>query len=148
MNENLALIGARSKLINQLVYFDDELEQFLNVFVTAQTYNKSEVERRITEYSIALEKLIANFSEESLTSIVLIGSKIELLYLDENVIETFTIVFPYQANAEQDLISFLSPVGFQLLLSQLNKKVILQLPSGETEVMVKKISFVNSGLVG
>ncbi|WP_216831366.1 GreA/GreB family elongation factor [Alkalihalobacterium elongatum] len=147
MSENLALIAARSKLINQLVYFDEELNQFLDLFVPDRQ-KRSAVKSRISEYSMAVEEQLNNFSEESLSSVVLIGSKIDLLYLDEKIIDTFTIVFPYQANLEQDLISFLSPIGLQLLLAKLNSKFTLLLPNGETEVVVKKISFVNSGLVG
>ncbi|OLO27913.1 hypothetical protein BTR23_19070 [Alkalihalophilus pseudofirmus] len=147
MNDNIAMIGSRSKLINQLVYFDEELHRFLEVFVQEKS-KKSEVEKTVHEYMEVVERILANFNEESINSVVLIGSTVEVYYLDDHINETFTIVFPYQANPEKDLISFLSPVGSQLLLAKANQTYKIKLPFGDTSVIVKKITFTNSALIG
>jgi len=103
------------------------------------------VERVLSDYSMILEKILADFNEENLNSVALIGSKLELRYLDNDTSELFTIVFPHVADPDKNMVSFLSPLGFQLLMAQKNETYRLDVPSGEISIRVEGIKFVNSG---
>ncbi|SFL95180.1 transcription elongation factor GreA [Paenibacillus sp. 1_12] len=139
------IVGSRLQLINQLVYFDDEKINFLNHYYPENNHKRSAFERILSVYTSTLEKIISDLNEENLNSVALIGSRLELRYLNDDWIESFTIVFPQHADPNQNLISFLSPMGFQLLMSQVNETYQLEVPSGVISVKVEGIKYVNRG---
>jgi transcription elongation factor GreA len=145
MSHSLLYQGSRAQLVNQLVYFDDEKINFLNQYFPERNQKRHIVEETLSVYCSTLERIINDLSEENLNSIALVGSKLELRYLDDGSTESYTIVFPNQADPNRNLISFLSPIGFQLLMAQTNVKYKLDIPSGETLVRVEGIKFVNHG---
>lgn len=102
---NLSLTGSRHQLINQLVYFDEELHQFLELYFPSPTKSRTYTEERLQEYSEALTDLISEFSEELLHSKVLIGSKVQIRYLDDNQSDTYSIVFPSKTDPSSNRIS-------------------------------------------
>ncbi len=145
MNHSFLYQGSRLQLVNQLVYFDEEKINFLNQYFPEHNQKRRIVEKTLSEYSSTLERIIKNLDEENLNSIALIGSKLELQYVDDGSSESFTIVFPHRADPSRNSVSFLSPIGFQLLMTQSNETYQLDIPSGETSVKVKGIKFVNHG---
>lgn len=148
MNRSLFLEGARIQLLKQLVYFDDEKNSFLNQYFPEYNQKRSRVERALSDYSATLENIFADFNEGTLNSAVLIGSEVVLRYADDDTSESFTIVFPHQADPNRNRVSFLSPVGFQLLMARMNETHRLHVPSGEISVTIEDITFVNGGDVG
>ncbi|UYP10979.1 GreA/GreB family elongation factor [Priestia megaterium] len=68
-------------------------------------------------------------------------SQVSLMYLDNKETEQFTICFPGQSDPDKGNISFLSPVGRQLLLRSAGEKLVLTTPGGNTEVIIKEIKF-------
>ena len=145
MNHSLALHGCRSQLVKQLVYFDEEKINFLDQYVPNNHPKRAAVERMLANYTQAVGEILADFSAERVHSVALIGSRLELQYEDDDAPESFTIVFPHKANPDQNLVSFLSPLGFQLLLAKPGQTCRLEIPSGHLTVCVRKIRYVNSG---
>ncbi|WP_166240097.1 GreA/GreB family elongation factor [Paenibacillus turpanensis] len=145
MNRSFMLEGSRKQLINQLVYFDEEKIAFLNTYFPAQDLKRSIVEGMITTYITAVEAILENFNYDILHSRALIGSKLSVRYMEDQSTETFTIVFPHLADPDQNKISFISPMGYQLLLSQANEICKLEYPSSVERVEVLKIQFINCG---
>ncbi|MFC9774035.1 GreA/GreB family elongation factor [Paenibacillus chitinolyticus] len=142
---NLSLTGSRHQLINQLVYFDEELHQFLELYFPSPTKSRTYTEERLQEYSEALTGLISEFSEELLHSKVLIGSKVQIRYLDDNQSDTYSIVFPSKTDPSSNRISFLSPIGSHLLLGTREQTFTIQTPSGEYSVRIEDIRYMNAG---
>ncbi|NTZ16990.1 GreA/GreB family elongation factor [Paenibacillus sp. JMULE4] len=145
MNHSLMYQGSRLQLVNQLVYFDDEKLNFLNQYFPEPNQKRRNVEKTISVYCSTLERIIKDLTEENLNSMALIGSQVDLRYLDDGSTESLTIVFPHRTDPNKNLISFLSPIGFQLLMAQTNENYQLVIPSGETLVRVENIKFVNHG---
>ncbi|MEK3719421.1 GreA/GreB family elongation factor [Paenibacillus sp. FSL H8-0034] len=145
MNRSPLLVGSRLQLINQLVYFDEEKINFLNHYFPENNHKRSAFERILSDYTSTLEKIVADLNEDRLNSVALIGSRLELRYVNDDWIESFTIVFPQHADPNHNLISFLSPMGIQLLMSQINETYQLAIPSGVISVKVEGIKYVNSG---
>ena len=148
MNHSLLYQGSRTQLVQQLLYFDEEKIAFLNQYFPERTKQRSNAETLLARYCSTLEQLLSDFKEEELNSTVLIGSQLQLRYLDDSSIDTYTIVFPNQAEPSNNKISMLSPIGMQLLLAPLGSTCQLAVPSGELSVKIESIKFVNSGEVG
>jgi len=145
MNLSLALQGARHQLVNQLIYFDEEKIHFLDQYFPDYNQKRTAVERKLAEYGAWLEDLLQRFEETRLHERALIGSRLDIEFIDDGERETFTIVFPPQANPDENKISFLSPIGFQLLLAKEQDQCRLQLPSGEFPVKVHAVRYANHG---
>jgi transcription elongation factor GreA len=62
--------------------------------------------------------------------------------VEENETEDYVICYPEQSNPDEGYISFLSPVGRQLLFKNIGEKISLHIPTGELMVTIKEISFV------
>jgi transcription elongation factor GreA len=73
---------------------------------------------------------------------VFIGTKVTVLYDEENETEDYVICYPEQSDPDSGFISFLSPVGRQLLLKNIGEKISLKIPTGNIFVTIKEISFV------
>lgn len=135
-------------MVQQLLYFDEEKIAFLNQYFPDRIKQRSDAETLLSHYCSTLEHLLVDFKEEELNAIVLIGSQLQLRYLDDSSTDTYTIVFPNHAEPNENRISMLSPIGMQLLLAQLGNTYQLAIPSGEVSVKIESIKFVNYGEVG
>lgn len=145
MSHSVIYEGSKAQLIKQLVYFDEEKANFLNQYFPDFGPRRSAAERLIHEYVTAVEQLSAHFTPDLLHSIVLIGSELEICYLDDHFNDTFTIVFPHLADPDHNRVSILSPLGYQLLLAKIGETRSLDVPSGQTDVRIEQIKFVNNG---
>lgn len=147
MNRSLLQQGSRTQLIKQLIYFDEERNGFLNHYCAGNSKLKNSAEQLINRYCAALEQLLADFSEEKLNSSVLIGSRLNLRYLEDGYTDTHTIVFPAYTAPSEGKISLLSPMGMQLLLAERNREYLLEVPSGKIAVIIDNIQYENNGEV-
>ncbi|OBZ08779.1 hypothetical protein A8L34_21705 [Bacillus sp. FJAT-27264] len=148
MNHSLLYQGSRTQLVGQLLYFDEEKLGFLNQYFPERSKQRITAEALLSRYCAILEQLLADFSEERLNSMVLIGSQLTLRYVDDGETDVYTIVFPNLAEPSDSKVSILSPVGMQLLLAEVGSTQRLKVPSGELDVVIESIKFVNSGEVG
>lgn len=81
------------------------------------------------KYVLEAEDLIKNNQRNSMISCfpkVYIGTKVTLLYDEENETEGYVICFPEYSDPDSGYISFLSPVGRQLLLKNIDEKLSLK----------------------
>ncbi|MEI7024746.1 GreA/GreB family elongation factor [Paenibacillus sp. y28] len=145
MNHSFLLQGSRTQLVNQLVYFDEEKMNFLDHYCPGHTRDRLRNEQLLSVYTSTLEQLLADFTAERLNAMVLIGSQVRLHYVEDSFTELFTIVFPHQADPNKNMISFLSPIGHQLLLGRANESYPLLVPSGEITVRIEEIKYMNRG---
>lgn len=147
MNHSLLQQTTRTQLLKQLLYFDEEKNGFLNRYFPDMDPPRRQAEELINSYCAVLEQLLSDFSEEKLCSTVLIGSRLNLRYLTDDITDTYTIVFPAYANPAEGRISWLSPLGMQLLMAERQREYQLKVPSGTISVKIDDIGFENSGEV-
>lgn len=147
MSHSLIYEGSRAQLVKQLVFFDEEKVNFLNQYYPDFGPKRSAAERLITNYVAELERLSADFTPDKLQSVALIGSELSIRYLDDgdDFTETFTIVFPHLADPDRNRVSVLSPLGYQLLLAKVGETRSLDVPSGQMNVRIEQIKYVNNG---
>ncbi|WP_409346465.1 GreA/GreB family elongation factor [Paenibacillus sp. MBLB4367] len=142
---NHSLTGAKTQLIKQLVYFDEEVSHFLDLYIPVNGSERTKTEQLLVKYAAALNGLLPSFSEETLHSIALIGSKVQIRYLDDNEVDEYVIVFPSNADPNRNRISFLSPIGSHLLLGAADERHAIETPSGLLQVKIESIRYMNFG---
>lgn len=102
----------------------------------------------IQRYKQTLEQLLAKDDSalfESLKSVTLLGSSVKVLFEEDGFEESFTVVYPTDIDPDNNRISFLSPIGRQLLLAAPHDFVVLESPVGRQQVQVREISFTYMG---
>lgn len=140
--------GARTQLINQLLYFDEQSSAFLDDFCPQQGKERANLEKFIEQYTAVLERLLAQDEVQfmqSLYSKVLIGSSVKVKYEDDGLEETFTIVFPTLTAPDKNYVSFLSPMGRQLLLATSGAVLTIEIPAGSFAVTIEEVKYAYSG---
>ena len=145
MNHSAILQGSNTQLVNQLVFFDEEKQFFLKKYIPDDSKERNKVDQVIGMYTALLENIIAEGNHESLNSKVLIGSQVTLQYQDDGYEEQYRVVFPQLTDPSKNWISFLSPIGLQLLMTTRDELYEFVVPSGPIEVRIKEIRYMNSG---
>lgn len=142
MNHNLPC--KKEYFIEQMVYIDENIQELTGQYISSTPVNER-LKNFYNLYTMELEDLLqANVKNNIIPSLlkVFIGTKVTVAYDDDDDTEDFVICFPGQTDPDLGFISFLSPVGRQLLLKSKNEKVLLKIPTGELPVIIKDIEFV------
>jgi len=147
MSHSLLLQDSKLQLVSQLVYLDEEKTRFLDHYFPDHGRERNKVEQVLFVYASVLEKIMDDLNETTLHSSVLIGSRVSLRYLDDGYEESYTIVFPQQTDAALNRISFLSPIGMQLLMTKKGETYGLSIPSGEIKVKIEEVVYDNCGQI-
>ncbi|GIP37836.1 hypothetical protein J31TS4_11160 [Paenibacillus sp. J31TS4] len=146
MNPSPLLQDSRAQLSQQLAYFEADKTDFMDRYYPSPGRERTRVGELLSLYTNTLGALLAKeLDETAFLDTVLIGSEVELFYLDDQFTETYTIVFPQQADPNENKISFLSPIGIQLLMAPLQVPIPLQVPSGSLQVRIERVRYADCG---
>ncbi|GIO08795.1 hypothetical protein J31TS6_48230 [Brevibacillus reuszeri] len=147
MNHSI-MSGTRKHLISQLVFFDEQYSLFYDQYVRDYGKDKQIVDSLVKRYKETLEKLLSGDDEalsKSLHGITLLGSSVKVLFEEDGYEESFTVVYPTDIDPDNNRISFLSPIGRQLLLAGPEDSIVLESPVGSSHVQIKEIRFTYMG---
>ncbi|GHI00931.1 GreA/GreB family elongation factor [Neobacillus kokaensis] len=128
----------------QLAYIEENIKDLTNLYISS-TPIQERLKHFFNRYILEVEGLLKqnrNHAVISFYPMVYIGTKVTVFYDDEEDTEDYCICFPDESDPDKGFISFLSPVGRQLLLKGLGDKMSLKIPTGELQVTVKEISYV------
>jgi transcription elongation factor GreA len=128
----------------QLVYIDENIKELTDLYISS-TPIQERLKHFFHLFVLEVEELLTSNQKNDMISSfpkVYIGTKVTVLYEDENETEDYVICYPEQSNPDEGYISFLSPVGRQLLFKNIGEKITLHIPTGELMVTIKEISFV------
>lgn len=142
------LSGTRKHLISQLAFFDDQFAIFLDTYFNDFNRARQEMDSLIRKYIAKLEAILGGDDESlaaQLNEVVLLGSSVELKFLEDGISEDYTVVYPSEADPDHNRISFLSPIGKHLLLANLNDELEIDGPAGAYRVKVEKIKYAYIG---
>jgi transcription elongation factor GreA len=132
----------------QLVYIDENIKDLTDLYISSTPVHER-IKHFFTLYSLEVEDLLKNNQKKgtflSLPK-VYIGTKVTIFYDEDNETEDYVICFPEQSDPDIGYISFLSPVGRQVLLKNIGDKVALKIPTGDLWITIKDISFVGHHL--
>jgi transcription elongation factor GreA len=127
----------------QLVYIEENIKDLTNLYISS-TPIQERLKHFFSLYVLELEEILKQNQKNSfIASIpkVYIGTKVTVMYLDDQETEEYVICFPEESDPDKGFISFLSPVGRQLLLKNIGEELSLKIPTGELGVSIKEISY-------
>jgi transcription elongation factor GreA len=142
MNHSIDFSSIREQLVVQLVLLGDEKNRFLDSYFIMQGKERTEISQFLSIYTQTVQQLL-KASDAELQSKVLIGSHVTIEYPDFDTKDSFTIVLPDEADPDENLISFLSPVGKQLLLAGIDELISVAAPSGAIRTRIAAISYTD-----
>ncbi|NQX64182.1 GreA/GreB family elongation factor [Paenibacillus qinlingensis] len=132
MNRSHMSNPTRSRLVDQLVFLDEQITMYLDSYPSQQKI-------QIKQYVKLLERLLelddVNLVQ-TLSKVTVIGSNITICYEEEGSNELFTVVLPTEIDPDQNRISLFSPIGNQLLSRSTGETFILQTPEAEYSVRI------------
>ena len=135
----------RNKIMEQIVYFEENMTDFLDLYFPysgTENYRRKRFEALLTQYMKTLEQMVQQSDVEFAIDSVAIGCKVGLFDLDQNITEHYTITFPDDANPDDNQISFLSPLGQQLLLAKLGQELTIETPGDRIHATISEIKMV------
>lgn len=138
MNHSLPIESLRDQLRDQLIVLGEEKHTFLDAHVPKQGTERKQISQFIKEYVQFIEKELES-NDERLPLTVFIGCQVTIAYLEDSTSDTFKIVYPIDADPEQNCISFLSPVGRQLLMSRRDDIISVETPAGAMQMRMLHI---------
>ncbi|MCR8657091.1 GreA/GreB family elongation factor [Paenibacillus endoradicis] len=122
----------------QLVTIEELRSKQLEKYILKQSGLTKEMEQLLDRYMQEIKRRLTLLKapEEQL---VMLNTIIEIEYVDDGFIDTYSIVAPEEIDPEQGKISLLSPVGSQLLLAPLHEQIELSTPAGKMTIRVISI---------
>lgn len=141
---NHSLHQTKDYYLQQLHYIDKNIKELTNLYLSS-TPIQERLKHFFNLYVLEVEDLLKTNKRNEIISFfpkVFIGTKVTVLYDEEDETEDYVICYPEQTDPDLGYISFLSPVGRQLLFKNLGDKVSIKIPTGELSVTIKEISFV------
>jgi len=123
-----------ANLRKQLLYFDEKITDIIHTYPNLAERNQ--LNKLIATYRLHVGQYLERSGNNAQEKVVWIGTKVTIRYEAEGDEETLTIVLPHQADLEQGRISFLSPMGQNLLLSEYDQRIEIDSPSGKYWITV------------
>jgi len=79
--------------------------------------------------------------DEMLPDVVTMNSTVQLRPIRSKEVETYTLVYPKDANIAEDKLSVLAPIGTAILGNRVGDSVQWQVPSGLIQFKIEKLLF-------
>ncbi|OAS20604.1 GreA/GreB family elongation factor [Paenibacillus oryzisoli] len=144
MNRSHLSNPTRSRLVDQLVFLDEQMTMYLDSYPSLQ---RTQVHKSIQHYVKILERLLelddVNLVK-TLNKVTVIGSNITICYDGEGSHELFTVVLPTDIDPDHNRISLFSPLGNQLLSRSTGETFVLQTPEAEYSVRIVGTTLTNN----
>jgi regulator of nucleoside diphosphate kinase len=117
-----------------------DLERLRKLILDAQSteYRKSEY---IEKLKAELDRAIIVKPQEVPPTVVTMNSTIALVDLDTNEEETYTLVFPEDADISKGKISILAPIGTAMLGYEIGDVFEWDVPAGKRRLRVERIIY-------
>lgn len=141
---NHSQLANKDFFVDQLVFIDTNIKDLTDLYLSSTPLHER-LKHFFSLYVLEVEELLKqNRQAGFITRIpkVFIGTKVTVLYDEDGDTEDYVICFPEDSDPDQGFISFLSPVGRQLLLKGVGEQISLRIPTGELPVTIKEISYV------
>lgn len=144
-----ALDGTRTHLVNQLVFFDEQYPFFADTYLYGMpSRDRKMIDDLLQKYTARLISMLAaddTALQDMLYQVVLIGSGVKVEFEEDGSTDLFTVVYPTESDPDNNRISFISPIGRQLLCAECNSPLVLEVPDGTQRIHVREIKYAYIG---
>ncbi|WP_010284707.1 GreA/GreB family elongation factor [Bacillus timonensis] len=131
--------------VEQLRTIDTNFQELKNLYLSS-TPLKERNPHFLSSYINELESFLKDEVAEPIP-MVFIGTKVTVVFDGEDETEDYFVCLPKHSDPDAGCISFLSPVGRQLLLRKIGDKVLLQTPAGGLPITIQNITFAGNLLL-
>ncbi|WP_210367542.1 GreA/GreB family elongation factor [Bacillus sp. REN3] len=128
---------------DQLAFIEENYKELNNLYVSSTPLNE-QVKDFLAIYVREVEKytaLLGRMGSDKPPLKVFIGTKVTVSFDGDEDREDYHICLPDHSNPDNGVISFISPVGRQLLLKNTGDQISLSVPNGHLNVTIEKITF-------
>lgn len=143
------LAATRKHLVNQLVFFDEQYPNFIDLYLSGfSNHEKKSMDELLRKYTASLSDMLGSDDSalrEMLNHVVLIGSKVKVEFAEDNTTDSFTVVYPTESDPDTNRVSFISPIGRQLLGATCNAPLVLEVPAGRQHILIREIKYAYIG---
>ncbi len=117
-----------------------DLDRLQNLIVDAQSteYRKSEY---LDNLKMELQRAVIVAPQEIPPTVVTMNSTVELVDMDTNEVETYTLVFPEDADVSKGRVSILPPIGTAMLGYEIGDVFEWDVPAGKRHLRVGRIIY-------
>lgn len=117
-----------------------DLDRLQNLIVDAQSteYRKSEY---LDNLKMELQRAVIVVPQEIPSTVVTMNSTVELVDMDTNEVETYTLVFPEDADVSKGRVSILAPIGTAMLGYEIGDVFEWDVPAGKRHLRVERIIY-------
>jgi len=126
---------------NNPVHITSQDKQLLHDLLAEAEAMRSERPEHLHALAEELNRAVVVDPEDVPNDVITMNSRAELLDLDTGEKVTFTLVFPSQANIDEDKISVLAPIGAGMLGYRMGDDFQWQVPSGLRRMRVTKVHY-------
>lgn len=123
---------------NETIYITDyDMERLRKLLLFEKIVHPDREDLQGLEAELSRAQVVA--SQEIPRDVVMMNSKVRFIDLDTGEEMTYTLVFPEEANIDQNRISVLAPVGTALLGYRVGDTLEWQVPAGLRRLKVAEI---------
>lgn len=97
--------------------------------------------QHLDELTAELERAIAVDPHEVPADVITMNSKVRLRDLDSDEVEEFTLVYPRDADALENRVSILAPLGIALIGYRTGETIEWPVPSGTLRMLVEEVVY-------
>lgn len=117
-----------------------DLERLQKLLADA-TYNQYRKNEYLAKLQAELDRAVVVASEDVADDVITMNSTVVLVDLDTQEEETYTLVFPEDADISQGKISILAPIGTALLGYEVGDVIEWDVPAGKRRLRVAEITY-------
>lgn len=115
--------------------------QRLQKLLADATYNQHRKSENLVKLQAELDRAVVVAPEEVADKVITMNSTAILVDLDTQEEETYTLVFPENADLSQGKISILAPIGTALLGYEVGDVIQWDVPAGKRSLRVAGITY-------
>jgi len=130
-----------SKTGSKTIYITDNDMTRLEELLEVAGENTTRDNKHLEELSSELLRAEVVESAEIPANVVTMNSQVLLLDMDTNESKTYKLVFPREANLEQNRISTLAPIGTAMIGSRVGNVIRWNAPAGVRRMKIVKILY-------
>ena len=130
-------VPANSKEIGEAIAMGDLRE---NAEYKAARERQTQLNAKVTRLQDEIDRAQIFDPTTVTTARVSFGTTVKLLNVKENKTETYTILGPWESDPENQIISYMSPLGNAILNSKVGDKLDFEINEREYSYEVKNIS--------
>lgn len=123
------------------IYITDNDMVRLEELLEAAGENTTRDNKHLEELSSELMKAEVVESRDIPTNVITMNSEVLFQDLDNDESKTYKLVFPREANLEQNKVSILAPIGTAMIGSRVGQIIRWHAPAGERRMKVVKILY-------